>query len=365
MVKRAFVALLCLVNGLLITVYARADTVANGVHHGVILQYHHIADNTPPSTSLSPQVFRQQLSLLKSEGFQVWPLPKLVQALREKQSIPDRTVVITFDDAYDDIALNASPLLAQLGFPFTVFISTDFVDRRQKGYMTWDQLRALKRQGATLANHTRSHLHLLRPPPDQNEKQWLTTLRAELDGAEQRIKDETGEHWRYFAYPYGEADARLVEAVKQWGYLGFGQQSGAVDLRLLQSGMAPRFPFNQMYQDLADFRLKAGSLPLPLRDEQAEGYVFEAAVIPELVLTLAPHQGRLTCFASGQGAIQVEPLGGDKGGQRYRIRANRPIEVGRSRYNCTLPVAGKPGRFHWYSRLWIRKRDDGSWYPEP
>jgi len=361
MVIRAFAALLCLVNGLSIAVHAQADTAAINAHHGVILQYHHISNRTPASTSLAPKVFRQHLEILRDEGYRVKPLPELVAALQQGKPLPDRTVVITFDDAYDDIVKTAAPMLAEFGFPFTVFISTDFVDRHQPGYMSWDQLRTLQQSGVTLANHTRSHLHLLRQPKGVSDRQWLDTLRGEVDGAEQRIKDETGEHWRYFAYPYGEADDAIVKAILSWGYVGFGQQSGAVDKRLLASGMAPRFPFNQMYQDLADFRLKASSLPLPVLEERAPGVVFDVATVPELALTLAPHQRTLTCFASGQGAINAIK---QKDG-RYLITGNRPIEVGRSRYNCTLPVAGQPGRFHWYSRMWIRKQNDGSWYPEP
>ena len=361
MVKRAFAALLCLVNGLLIAVNVWAENAANRVNHAVILQYHHIATDTPASTSLSPQVFAQHLSILDKEGYGVWSLPNLVAALQKGQPIPDRTVVITFDDAYDDIVLQAAPLLREFGFPFTVFVSTDFVDRSQPGYMTWDQLRSLKKQGANLANHTRSHLHLLRRPHDLSEKQWLLTLREEIDGAEQRIKEETGDHWRYFAYPYGEADELVIKAVTSWGYLGFGQQSGAVNKTLLNSGMAPRFPFNQGYQDLDDFRIKASSLPLPLIKESFPGWVFEQAVKPELRLTLMPHQGKLSCYATGQGAIPIQT----RSENLYVVQVDSPIPVGRSRYNCTLPVANQPGRYHWHSRMWIRKRDDGSWYPEP
>lgn len=361
MVKRALAALFFLVNGLLTTVHALAQGEENSAHHGVILQYHHIATNTPPATSLSPAVFRQHLDVLKNEGYTVLPLPDLVQALRKNQPLADKVVVITFDDAYEDIVTTAAPILKEYGFPFTVFVSTDYVDRKQHGYMTWDQIRELQAQDATIANHTRSHLHLLRKEAGASDEEWLAVLRREIDGAEQRIKEETGQGWKYFAYPYGEADAAIVQALLDWGYLGFGQQSGALDKRLLESGMAPRFPFNEHYNDLADFRVKASSVPLPLEQETFPGWVFAQAIVPRLELQLAPHKGQLTCFASGQGAIAVK----SRPKQRYVIQADKPIAVGRSRYNCTLPVAGEAGRFHWYSRMWIRKHDDGSWYPEP
>ncbi|MEE2729648.1 MAG: polysaccharide deacetylase family protein [Pseudomonadota bacterium] len=364
MVKRAFAALLCLVNGLLIPVNLWAENAGNSANHGVILQYHHIATGTPPSTSLAPEVFRRHLEILKQGGFSVLPLPKLVVALQENRPLPDRAVVITFDDAYDDIAQQAAPMLEQFGFPYTIFVSTDFVDRKQSGYMTWDQLRGLQGKGANLANHTRSHLHLLRKPDALSQKQWLQELREEIDGAEQRIQAETGEHWRYLAYPYGEADETVIKAVTSWGYLGFGQQSGAVNKTLLNSGMAPRYPFNQSYQDLDDFRIKASSLPLPLKQETFPGWVFDKPVQPELILALSTQRelkGQLNCYASGQGAIALRMQADNV----VVVQVNKPIPVGRSRYNCTLPVVGQPGRYHWHSRMWIRKREDGSWYPEP
>ncbi len=345
------------------TTVTAADPAADGnsAQHGVILQYHHIAEDTPPATSLSPEVFRGHLDILAREGYTVWPLPRLVQALLDDKPVPDRTVVITFDDAYESIAKTAAPMLQERGFPFTVFVSTDYVDRRQPGYMTWQQLRDLIHQGGNLANHTRSHLHMLRRPEPVSKSHWHKRLRREVDDARQRIREQTGEDWPYFAYPYGEADGELVALIRDWGYLGFGQQSGAVDKRLLQSGMAPRFPFNEMYKDLDDFRTKASSLPLPLQEEEFSGWVFSEAVIPELTLTLEDHRGSLNCFASGQGAIRVEAQDNNV----YQVQANQPIPVGRSRYNCTLPVAGQQGRFHWYSRMWMRKKPDGSWYAEP
>lgn len=364
MVKRAWARMFALVNGLLIMVNAQmafgVENVANSVNHGVILQYHHVADDTPAATSVSPDTFKKHMELLRRERFTVWPLPKLVEALQQGRKIPDKTVVITFDDAYSSIYRNALPVLRGYNFPFTLFVSTDFVDRRQKGYMNWDQLRELTKYDATIANHTKSHLHLLRKPEQVTQIQWLSSLREELDGAEARIKRETGQHWRYFAFPYGEADEGIIQAVKAWGYLGFGQQSGAVDKRLLASGMAPRFPFNKQYSDINDFLIKASSLPMPITSEKFAAVVFDKAVIPALDLTFSYDMGKPNCFASGQGAIKVELLRKNI----YRVEANQFIPIGRSRYNCTIMAAGKPNRFHWYSRMWIRK-EKNRWYEEP
>ncbi len=354
--------LFIVVNGLLGSVQALAAS------HGVILQYHHIATNTPESTSLRPDLFRRQMAFLRDHGFQVWPLSRLVEALQSEHPLPDGVVAITFDDAYDDIYTTAAPILKQFGFSFTVFVSTEYVQRRQRGYMTWDDLRALQKQGGSLANHSHSHTHLLRQIAGESNLQWQKRVTNEIEQAQTLLEQETATTHRYFAWPYGEYSESLVKLIQQMGYLGFGQQSGAVSKAHLQSGIIPRFPINNHYADMEEFQYKVSSIPLPIHSLKESGVVWEKAGIPLLELALPQSITQLTCYATGQGRIQVL-----RNGAGFQVLANRDIPVGRSRYNCTAPylerdevsVLDLKPRFYWYSHLWIRKQDDGSWYPEP
>jgi peptidoglycan/xylan/chitin deacetylase (PgdA/CDA1 family) len=355
------IILFIVVNGLSGAVQALAAS------HGVILQYHHVATDTPAITSVTPALFRQQMTFLRDNGFAVWPLPRLVEHLQADKPVPDGVVVITFDDAYRNIHDNAAPILREFGFPFTVFVSTEFVANRQRGYMTWDDLSALQKLGGTLANHTHRHPHLLRRLEGESESAWKARIQSEITTAEQLLQAHVGDHPRYLAYPYGEANEAVIAMVQQLGYIGFGQQSGAVDKAALASGMAPRFPFNMHYADMTEFQHKASSVPLPVLQLESSPMLWEKAGVPLLRLQLAEQVQQLSCFASGQGAIKVIR----QNDNWFEVRANGPIPVGRSRYNCTaaLPAADsglalKP-RFYWLSRQWIRKRDDGSWYPEP
>ncbi len=191
MVRRCLSALLIVVNGLLFGVNSTDLHAGQGAGHAVILQYHHVADDTPASTSVSPKEFRRHMQLLEEGGFTVWPLSKLVQSLQSDRTIPDKTVVITIDDAYLDVYRNAAPILKQFGYPFTLFVSTDPVDSGLPGFLSWDQLRELKSQGAQLANHTQSHLHMLRKLEGESDADWLARLKAELDVAERRLQQET------------------------------------------------------------------------------------------------------------------------------------------------------------------------------
>jgi len=97
-----------------------------------ILAYHRAVMPVPglpkPTINVPPKQFREQLVGLLDRGFQVWPLRHALQHHARKQPIPPRTVVLTFDDAYESVYLNAWPILRELRLPATVFVSTAYLD---------------------------------------------------------------------------------------------------------------------------------------------------------------------------------------------------------------------------------------------
>lgn len=329
----------------------------------VVLQYHHVSDETPAATSISPALFRQHMAHLREAGYAVVSLPDLAARLRSGEPLPDRTVAITFDDGYDSIYQTAFPILKKYGWPFTVFVNTRPIDQGLEQFVSWKQLREMAAAGATVANHSYSHPHLLRRRQGESESAWRARVGDEILRAEMAIAKETGQEHRLFAYPYGEYDRETGKLLEDLGFMAFGQQSGPLaatdDLQAL-----PRFPFGGPYGGMEDFKVKAASLPLPLSAAQvsaADDTVLPQSLTrPALELRLKDEDlaKRVRCFASGQGAIPVQVRGG-----RVTARAPKDLPVGRSRYNCTAPSA-EPGRFYWYSRLFIRKQADGEWYPE-
>ncbi|RRJ83186.1 polysaccharide deacetylase family protein [Aestuariirhabdus litorea] len=338
---------------------ASAVAAAQEPVHGVVLQYHHVDDNTPYVTSTRLKDFRAQLDYIDRHGFSVWSLPRLVAALQQGDAVPDRVVAITFDDAYLSIYENAFPLLKQRNWPFTVFVSTDFVDAGARLSLSWPQLREMVAAGATVGNHTRTHLHIPRLEAGESDPQRLQRVRDEVVGAQQRIDQELGEQPRLLAYPYGEVDSAARELVEALGYVAFGQQSGAMGT---QSDFAflPRFPASGAYAGVDDLAVKLWSLPLPVVAETPASMVLpEAELRPRLELQLAPGAYRdhqLACFASGQGRMPVQVDRISVGGEeriRVTVRAEQGLEPGRSRYNCTAPdLRGQ--RYYWYSKPWLR-----------
>lgn len=361
--------------------------------HAVILLYHHVADDTPAITSIKPKDFEQQLNYLADNGFQVWPLEKIIEVLQSAPKadyndskgnnsnstdskadsnghdskadskgqalagslLPNKVIAITFDDSYQSVYTQAFPRLKKRGWPFTIFVTTNAIDQGFNNQTSWEQLREMSRHGATIANHSASHDHLLIKQPKESQRQWRQRVSADIEQAQQRIREEIGHAPALFAYPYGEYNAELITLVAALGYTAFGQHSGAIGNYTPWQAI-PRFPFAGAYSSLEDFATKAETLSLPIsRIEHPQNPLLHKTAKPVLKIHLArPLTATLQCFASGQGAIEVS--GSD---QVLRIQAAKDIPVGRSRYNCTTRHSS--GRFYWFSQPWIRLDKDNEW----
>ncbi len=323
----------------------------------IVLMYHHVGDERYPSTNIRLEQFEAHLDFFQREGFRVWPLARVVEKLRAGEPLPDKTVAITFDDAYKTVYSEAFPRLKARGWPFTVFVSSDYIDKRYANYMSWEQMRRMEPFGASFGNHSRSHGHLIDIAEGETTAQWRARMKEEIGYAQRRLESELTQTVKMFAYPYGEYDLALAEIVAELGFVGFGQQSGPAG-RYADFRFLPRFPVNEAYGDLdGGLKTKLLSLALPVvRAEPLDPVTTEPK--PRLVLTLANSPARLTqlaCFASGQGKIDIEWL--DPSRQQVAVTPRRPIPVGRSRYNCTAP-SNERGRYFWFSHPWLRKHDN-------
>jgi len=331
-----------------------------------VLVYHHVDSETPRSTSVTPERFSEHLDYLARHGFTVSPLLDVLESIQTGQAIAAKTVVLTFDDGYVSVLENAAPLLRDRGWPFTVFVSSDYVDQSYGGYLNWDQLRQLAGDGATIGNHTRTHAHLVRRDTDESASVWRQRVRTEITDAGQRIADELGDAAiPVLAYPYGEYDVSVKEVTRELGLFAVGQHSGAIGP---QSDLlaAPRYPIATGYDALEDFELRVNSRALPVQILGSERHLVDAAETrPTLALTLTAggyRAGELACYASNQGVMNLSPA--DDNPQTIMVRPRQPLRAGRTKYNCTAPSASEPGVYYWYSYLWIKKNDDGSWYSD-
>ncbi len=331
----------------------------------VILQYHHVSDDTPVSTSISPAQFEKHLQYLKDNGFIVVPLSEVIEGVKNQQALVDKRVVITFDDAYLDVLEQAKPLLDKFSFPYSIFVNPGIINREQKNkssrYLSWQQLRGLANEGVIMGNHGLEHNSLIRIPSELSEQQWLMQQGKLLLAAEKMIKEHTGQSWRYYAYPYGEYSPAIQDWIKKHQFVAFSQQSGAVGMSTDLTSV-PRFPVSQPYDKISSLRDKLNSLPFAISLPGGHGETLfeyqQAKGITFAVETEDFYQSQLNCYISGLGRQKITWYGDS----RFSIEFTKDLPTGRVRCNCTAPSISKPGRYYWYSKPWFILKPDGNWY---
>ncbi len=334
-------------------------------HAAVILQYHHVSDSTPASTSISPKQFEVHLQYLKDNNFKVVALSELIEGIKNQQPLSDKSVAITFDDAYTDVLTQAKPILDKFSFPYTIFVNPGIINRNDNNdtshYLSWIQLKALADTGVIIANHGYEHDSMARITEDLTQAQWLTKQTSLLLKAEAIIKENTGQSWRYYAYPYGEYDMAVQAWAKANDFVAFSQQSGAIDLSTDLTSV-PRFPASKPYDKISGLRDKLNSLAfnISFEGEQAET-IFkhkEAKSITFEVETGDFYKSGLNCYISGLGKQKINWHDDNS----FSINFSKDLPIGRVRANCTAASISKPGRYYWYSKPWFILKADGSWY---
>lgn len=171
-----------------------------------VLMYHMIGEIPDNPAVLSEQHFRQQLELLKKEGFHPISLTELYDYMKNNAAVPTKPVVLTFDDGYPDTYSIVMPLMKEYGFKATVFIPADEVGKR----LTWDQIREMKANGLDIYSHSYHH----RPLTDWgNAKQQY----EEIEKGQSALKKELHLDNDMYCYPYGVYDDDSFKALQQAG----------------------------------------------------------------------------------------------------------------------------------------------------
>lgn len=191
-----------------------------------VLVYHNIrpAKGAPAARpyDVTPEELDAQLGILATEGFTPITVSAAVDALRGAP-LPEKPVIITFDDGRADQYENAVPLLQKRGFVATFYVFTNAIDR--PGYLTREQIVALIAQGHEIGSHAVYHPYLTKSDD--------AALKEELERSKATLEEVTGRPVRAFAYPFGLTDARVIAAT---GAAGYDSARGLEHSRVIRSG---------------------------------------------------------------------------------------------------------------------------------
>lgn len=172
-----------------------------------ILAYHQVS-NDDDIYSVKPEQFRQQMKFLAEHGYTPVSLHEVIEAQAGKGSLPDKPIVITFDDGYADNFTTALPIMEEYGMRATVFVIANAVGTPD--YLTWEQIAAMTARHTEIGSHTYSHVDLSTLPPEKQREELTlskTTLEAKL-----------GRPIEFLAYPYGQFNAATQQLLAETGY---------------------------------------------------------------------------------------------------------------------------------------------------
>ncbi|WP_063886548.1 polysaccharide deacetylase family protein [Streptomyces aureus] len=190
-----------------------------------VFLYHSVSYD-PPSWiapfTVGPRVFAEQLETIADSGLRLVPLHRLVAAQRGGPPLPARSAVLTFDDGFADFHSIVLPLLARLGLPATLFVTTGALRGRagapvdpvfppESRMLSWRQLGSLDgASGVEIGGHTRTHPQLDTLPA---HRVW-----DEVAGCAGELEDFLGHRVTSFAYPHGYSSAAVRDQVSAAGW---------------------------------------------------------------------------------------------------------------------------------------------------
>lgn len=181
-----------------------------------ILIYHHIrqfkdSDSANDKTFVVfPENFKQQMDYLVEQKFNSISFANLVDYFLGKFKMPEKPVIITFDDGVINQYENAWPVLKENNLTATFFIFSNPIGR-SANYMNWEQLQELAEQGNEIGGHGWYHLYLDRISKAELEKEIIESKKI--------LEEKLGQEIKIFTYPFGQYNEEVVAQIKAAGYL--------------------------------------------------------------------------------------------------------------------------------------------------
>ncbi len=180
-----------------------------------ILVYHYVEfvkdskDTIRKSLDIIPPIFEAQIKTLKDFGYNFITASELGQYLDGKKQLPQRPVILTFDDGYADFYTDVFPILKKYNVAATEYVVSGFLDT--PNYMTTEQVKEIAQSGLVeIGAHTVHHLNLKSLPLEHAKK--------EIEQSKEDLEQLLGIKVVSFAYPYGGFNEHLAELVKNAGF---------------------------------------------------------------------------------------------------------------------------------------------------
>ena len=321
--KKIYWILISLICLSLIINTAVAKNIKNSA---VVFMYHKFDVPKYPSTNITFEQFESHLNEISLPKYNVLSLNYIIDTIINDGELPNNTIGISVDDADKSFFKLAWPKFKEKGLPVTLFINTSTITKNNKNYLNWEQIRQLKNEGVTIGGHSHTHDHL----PELS----IEEIKEEIELSNKIFLKELGEIPTLFAYPYGEADERIMNLLKDYKYkVAFGQHSGVIN-ETSNLYYLPRFSLNERYGNIERIKFAAQTKGMGVYDFiPSDPHIFDNPPYIGFSLLDQSLAQTIDCFVfDKKGQVESEIF---KFNERIEIRLNRKLTNGRSRLNCT------------------------------
>ena len=234
-----------------------SGVTADGYQLVPVLCYHNLAPQSKGRMILGAKVFEEQMRYLKNQGYRVINLKEFIEFVSLKRQLPNKSILLTFDDGYRSFLPYAYPILKELGFTATLFIYTDYVGAGGNAF-TWADLKKLSQEGFDVEAHSKSHGDMVRAKGEA-AGEYDKRLDTELAQPRLLFQKNLGFIPDILAYPYGRQDEAVVRRTKERGYAAAftvrrqGSPSFVDPLRIHRSQIYPEMSMDDFVKNLNTF----------------------------------------------------------------------------------------------------------------
>jgi peptidoglycan/xylan/chitin deacetylase (PgdA/CDA1 family) len=179
-----------------------------------VMMYHDVLPEKEVFFDVTTEELEQDFQLIRDHDLTPISLDQLVAHLQTGMALPEKPILLTFDDGYVGHYDRVFPLIKKYGYPALFSVFTAKVDGKVAGRstLTWSQLAEMAANPlVTIASHSVTH------PPDLTQLPDSQLLREVIE-AKRILEARLGKPIQYFTYPEGHYDARVAEAVTKAGY---------------------------------------------------------------------------------------------------------------------------------------------------
>ena len=310
-----------------------------------VFMYHRFGEDKYPSTNVTEKQFLSHIDYILKNEIKISSLEEIIGKLDRSEKFNEKAIAFSVDDAYSSFYKIAWPIFKEKNIPVTLFVSTDIIDKKTKGYMTWPEIKQFIDEGGGIGQHTSTHLHM----PLNNISEIKKDI---LDSHKSWIKN-VGFIPKLFAYPYGETSNEVIEILKEFDIShAFGQHSGVIS-SFDDHYYLPRFSLNEKFGEKDRFEFAVNAHSLDIKNFLPTDMLLIDNRKPSIEFNIVKNlEGNsIDCFSNSGGKWdKQEVINITK--DRVQVKLNEAYLEGRARINCTTKV---DGQWYWFGYQFLVK----------